>query len=60
MVELPKLYGPYASIIVFQTSDSYTWETDNFDSLSGILGEPKSSTLTFWAGYITEDIAVLQ
>ena len=49
VVEPPKLYGPRAPIIVLKTSDSYTRDLDNFDSLSNVLWEPKSST--FYKSY---------
>jgi hypothetical protein len=44
VVELPKLYGPRARVIVPKTSDCCTREPDNFSSVSGVLGEPESST----------------
>jgi hypothetical protein len=40
VVELPKLYGLHVLVIVFQTSDGYTWQTDSSASLSGVLEEP--------------------
>ena len=50
VVEPPKLYGPRAPIIVLMTSDCCTREPDNFGSLSGVLGNPESST--FYNSYM--------
>jgi hypothetical protein len=44
MAEPPKLYGPYVLVIVLKISDGYACVSDNFKSLSGILGKPESST----------------
>ena len=41
VVEPPKLYGPHVPVIVLQTSNYCTWELDNPDSLSGVLGGPR-------------------
>jgi hypothetical protein len=41
VAEPPKLYGPHAPVIVLKTSDCCTWEPDNPDSLSSVLGEPR-------------------
>ena len=60
VVEPPELYGPHVPVIVFQTFDCCTREPDNSESLSGVLGKPESSTLSFQARYIIEGIALLQ
>jgi hypothetical protein len=43
VAEPPELYGPHVPTIVFQASDSSTCNSDNSDSLSGVLGKPESS-----------------
>ena len=60
MVEPPKLYDPHVPVIVSQTSDYSTCKLHNLGSLSGVLGKPECSTISFQAGHITEDIVVLQ
>jgi len=60
VVEPPKLYGQHVPIIVSHTSNCSTRKPHNSGSLSGVLEKLKSSTFSFGAGYITEDIAVLQ
>ena len=60
MAEPSKLYGPHVPVIVSQTSDRSTRKPHNPGSLSGVLRKPESSTFSFRAGQITEDIVVLQ
>jgi hypothetical protein len=60
MAEPFKLYGPHTSIIVLKISDCYAWETNNFGSLSGVLGEPRIIHDSTFRRIITEDIAILQ
>jgi hypothetical protein len=45
VVEPPKLYGPYAPVIVSTTSDGYACVPYNLKSLSGVLGKLESSTI---------------
>ena len=59
MAELPELYGPHVPVIVSHTFDYITSKPHNPSSVSGVLGKPESSTFSFRAGYIIEDIAVL-
>jgi hypothetical protein len=60
VAEPSKLYGPHLPVIVLQTSDCSTRKLYDPSSLSGVLGKPNSSTFSFRAGYITEDIVVLK
>jgi hypothetical protein len=44
MAKPPKLYGPHAPVIVSTTSDGYACVPYNLKSMSGVLGQPESST----------------
>jgi hypothetical protein len=55
-----KLYGPHTPVIVLKASNYYAWESDNFGSLLGVLGEPQIIYVSTFHRIITEDIAVLQ
>jgi len=40
----PSYDDSHALIIVLKTSDHYAWDSHNSGSLSGVLGDPESST----------------
>jgi hypothetical protein len=60
VAELPKSYGPHVHIIVLQTSDNSTCKTNNFGSLSGVLGEPRIIHFFLSSGINYRNIVVLQ
>ena len=41
VAEPPKLHGQHVPVIILKSFDCCTWEPDNSDSLSGVLGEPR-------------------
>jgi hypothetical protein len=55
-----KSYGPHVPIIVLPTSDSSTCKTNNFGSLSGVLGEPQIIHVFLSSKINYRNIAVLQ
>ena len=48
----------HALIIVLKTFDHYVWDSHNFGSLSGVLGDPESSTFHIRSGSLQKTLHI--
>jgi hypothetical protein len=52
----PSYDDSHALIIVLKTFDQYAWDSHNFGSLSGVLGDHKSSTFLIRSGTLQKTL----